>query len=331
MIFMLIRTALWGLAIIAAALALVWMKDSDGGVTLTLAGRAYGPFRLLETVAIVLALTFMLWLLVKIFSFMVALVRFASGDETALSRFWTRARERRGFDALAGGLIAMAEGDGKSALVKARKAERLLDRPALTRLLVAQSADAAGDSAVAKDYYKRLAGEQRTAYVGVKGLLEQALRDGDKARALKLAAYAFELKAREPELLATLFDLQCEAGEWEGARRTLEATTKTGAITKDVAERRAAVLLVAEARAAEARGETAKSRELIARARRKAPTLISASITLAEQQKADNALRKAEKRCARPGAPSLIPTSQPPTPRCTRMRVRRRGARDSAS
>lgn len=295
MIFMLIRTALWGLAIIAAALALVWMKDSDGGVTLTLAGRAYGPFRLLETVAIILALAFLLWLLIKVFGFLVALVRFASGDETALSRFWTRARERRGFDALAGGLIAMAEGDGKAALMKARKAERLLDRPALTRLLVAQSADAAGDSVVAKDYYKRLAADRRTAYVGVKGLLEQALREGDKTRALTLAAHAFDLKAREPELLTTLFDLQCEAGEWEGARRTLEAATKSGAITKDVAKRRAAVLMVADARAAETRGEAAKSREMIARARRTAPTLIPASVTLAAQQKADGAVRKAEK------------------------------------
>ncbi|WP_340109804.1 heme biosynthesis protein HemY [Pikeienuella sp. HZG-20] len=295
MILMLIRTALWGLAIIAAAFAFVWLKDSDGGVTLTLAGRAYGPFRLIETVAIVLAVAFLLWFTVKAFSFLVALVRFFSGDETALSRFWTRSRERRGFDALAGGLIAMAEGNGRAALTKARKAERLLDRPALTRLLVAQSAEAAGETAVAKEYYKRLAGEPGTAYVGVKGLLEQALRAGDKAKALKLATHAFELKAREPELLTTLFDLQCAAGEWEGARRTLDAATKAGALTKDVAQRRAAVLQVADAREAENRGEAAKARELIARARRQAPGLVPAAVMLAAQQNADGAPRKAAK------------------------------------
>lgn len=295
MIFMLIRTALWGLAIIAAALAFVWMKDSDGGVTLTLAGRTYGPFSLIETVALTLGAALALWLLVKAFSFLVALVRFFSGDETALSRFWNRSRERRGFNALAGGLISMAEGDGKAALVKARKAERLLDRPQLTRLVVAQSAEAAGQRSIAKDYYKQLAAEPRTAYVGVKGLLDQALRAGDKTRALSLAEHAFGLKAREPELLTTLFDLQCEAGQWEGARRTLEANAKTGAITRDVAERRAAVLMVAESRAATIKGEAARSRELIAGAHRKAPGLIPASVTLAEQQHADGATRKAEK------------------------------------
>lgn len=295
MIFMLIRTALWGVAIIAAAMAFVWLKDSDGGVTLTLAGRAYGPFRLLETLAIVFAMALTLWLAIKLFSFLVALVRFFAGDETALSRFWSRSRERRGFDALSKGLIAMAEGDGRTAMAKARKAERLLDRPDLTRLLIAQSARAAGQAEVAKDYYKRLASDPGTSYVGVKGLLEQALKEGDKKRALKLADHAFTLKAREPEVLNTLFELQCENSDWEGARRTLEALEKAGAITRDVATRRMAVLFVADGRAAEARGEGAKARDLIARARRKAPMLIPAVVTAAAQLHADGAQRKAER------------------------------------
>ncbi|MFV0474635.1 MAG: heme biosynthesis protein HemY [Pikeienuella sp.] len=295
MVYMLIRTALWGLAIIAAALAFVWLKDSDGGVTLALAGRVYGPFRPVEAVGIILGLAFALWLMVKAFGFLVALVRFFTGDETALSRFWNRSRERRGFNALAGGLISMAEGDGKTALVKARKAERLLDRPVLTRLVVAQTAEAAGQIGLAKDYYKQLAAEPRTAYVGVKGLLDQAIRKGDKTKALALAQHAFGLKAREPELLVTLFDLQCEAGDWDGARRTLEAKTKAGAITRDVAERRAAVLMVADGRAAATKGETGKSRDLIGAAHKKAPGLIPASITLAGQQHADGSTRKAEK------------------------------------
>ena len=101
MVLMLVRTALWGLAVIAAAIALVWLKDSSGGVMVELNGRAFGPFRPLEFVAVVFVLALLIWGVVKLFGFLVALVRFASGDETALSRYWSRSRERRGFDALA--------------------------------------------------------------------------------------------------------------------------------------------------------------------------------------------------------------------------------------
>ncbi len=292
---MLIRTALWGLAIIAAAFAVVWLKDAEGGVTLELAGRAYGPFRLLETVALVFLAALLLWLLWKAFGFCVALVRFMTGDETALSRFWNRSRERRGFDALAGGLVAMAEGDGREALAKARKAERLLARPDLTRLLVAQAARAAGDKNTAKAYFKELASAPATAFVGVSGLLEQAMKDGDRDRALKLAVHAAELKPKDAGTLTALFALQCEAKDWEGARRTLDSEAKIALIGRDVAARRSAVLLVADAREAAARGEAMKARDLAERALRQAPGLVPAAILVARQLEEDGARRKAEK------------------------------------
>lgn len=299
MLFMLIRTALWGLAIIAAAMAFVWLKESDGGVTLTLEGRAYGPFRLIETLLIVVVSALAIWFAVRAFGFAVALVRFFSGDETALSRFWNRSRERRGFDALAGGLAALSEGDGKRALERARKAERMLDRPALTRLLMAQAAEAAGDRGLARETWKQLAADPKTAFAGVKGLLETALREGDKPRALALADRAAELKPADGDTLQTLFALRCEAKDWEGARRALDGLARAGAIGRDVATRRGAVLLLAEAEAAEAKGETMKARELAERAHRAAPGLAPATAMLAARQGAEpGGRRKAEKTLA---------------------------------
>lgn len=295
MIMMLIRTALWGLAIIAAALAFVWLKDTGGGVTVTLGDRAYGPFRPIEFIAIVLVIGLAVWLLIKLFSFLVALVRFFSGDETALSRFWNRSRERRGFDAVSAGLALLAEGDGRAALTKARKAERLLERPGLTRLLVARSAEASGETALAKDYYKRLASDPDTAIVGVKGLLRQAQERGETERALKLASHAFELKPRDPDVLTTLFDLQCQAADWAGARRTLAAQVRVKALTRDVGDRREAVLLVAEARAAGHRAEVDVARDLANRAHKRSPGLIPATITAAQNANADGDARRAAK------------------------------------
>ena len=52
---------------------------------------------------------------------MIALLRFINGDETALSRYFDRNRERRGFEALSDGLMALASGEGRDAMAKAKK------------------------------------------------------------------------------------------------------------------------------------------------------------------------------------------------------------------
>ena len=65
----------------------------------------------------------------KLIGFLVALFRFLLGDETAISRYFSRSRERRGFDALSDGMVALASGDAKTAMKKAQRAERLLAPP----------------------------------------------------------------------------------------------------------------------------------------------------------------------------------------------------------
>lgn len=292
MVLMLIRTLLWGLAILAVALAFDWLRDSTGGITVDLNGRAYGPFAPLEFVGLVLAIGLLIWLLIKAFSFAVALVRFLSGDETALSRYWNRSRERRGFDALSEGLIAMAEGNGDKALTRARKAERLLSRPGLTRLVMAQTAEASGDATLARSYYKQLASEPDTAFVGTKGLLSEALRKGETDRALKLAEHAYALKPKEGEVLTTLFGLQSQTENWAGARKTLGASVSARTLPKDVAARREAVLLLAEARDAEDSGEILS---LTFAANKKSPGLVPAAADAAALHKEHDSMRRARR------------------------------------
>ncbi len=292
MLLMLIRTLLWGAAILVAALAFDYLRDSTGGVTIDLNGSAYGPFAPLEFVGLVVAVALLIWLAVKLFGLAIAVVRFLSGDETALSRYWNRSRERRGFDALSQGLIALAEGDGKTALTRARKAERLLARPGLTHLVIAQSAEASGDTALARSYYKELASQPETAFIGTKGLLSEALRKGETTRALKLAEHAFALKPKEGEVLTTLFGLQSQTEDWPGARKTLTASVTAKTLTKDVAARREAVLMLAEAR--ETADETKKV-TLTFGANKKSPGLIPAAADAAALHKAHDSERRARK------------------------------------
>ena len=48
--------------------------------------------------------------LLKLAGFLIAFLRFINGDETAMSRYFDRNRERRGYTALADGIVALAEG-----------------------------------------------------------------------------------------------------------------------------------------------------------------------------------------------------------------------------
>lgn len=293
MIMMLIRTTLWVALAIVLALAIVFLKDADGGVMIDLNGRAFGPFKPLEFVAAVFILALALWLLWKLFNLLVAIVRFFAGDETALSRYWNRSQERRGFDALSEGLIAMAEGDGRTAMSRTRKAERLLARPDLTNLVMAQAAIANGEDETAKSYYKVMASEQKTAFVGVKGLLAQALEKGETDRALKLAQHAFTLKPKSPEVMSTLFGLQSTEDDWSGARETLGAMTRANALPRDIAHRREAVLMLAEAHAAIDDDNTEKARDLALRANKKSPGLAPAAVMAARLTAKSDSSRRA--------------------------------------
>ena len=67
-------------------------------------------------------------------SLLVATLRFINGDDTAISRYFNRSRERRGYRALSEGMMALASGDADAAMTKAGQAERHLQQPTLTNL-----------------------------------------------------------------------------------------------------------------------------------------------------------------------------------------------------
>jgi HemY protein len=155
---------------LAAALAfgVLWIVDTPGEVRVAFAGREFALTPIAALVALLVLLALAL-LILKIVGFIVALFRFLLGDETAINRYFRRRRERRGFEALADGLVALAAGDAKNATRKAQKAERLLARPDVTRIVNAQAAELAGDDQRAYDYYKAMLESDRTRFVGVKG------------------------------------------------------------------------------------------------------------------------------------------------------------------
>ncbi|MGV6804062.1 MAG: heme biosynthesis HemY N-terminal domain-containing protein [Ruegeria sp.] len=246
---------LWSLLKILVFVAIVgllavgagFLMETSGGIQITAMGTEV-TLSPLQSVIALGVLVFAIWLFFKLLTLLVATLKFLNGDETALSRYFDRSREKRGYQALADSLMALASGEGRTAMTMANKAEKLLSKPELTNLLVAQAAEMNGDTKKASEIYKKLVTNNATRFVGVRGIMKQKLAEGDDETARKLAEKALALKPRHQETQDVLLNLQTRAQDWAGARSTLTAKLKSGALPRDVFKRRDAVLALSEAK-----------------------------------------------------------------------------------
>jgi HemY protein len=195
-------------------------------------------------------------------------------------------------------MMAAAAGEGRLALSKAAKAERYLQRPELTNLLTAQAAEELGDSKKAREVYKRLLSDDRTRFVGVRGLMRQKLEEGDTDTALELAKKAYTLKPGHREVQNTLLKLQTEKGDWKGARGVLQSKLRQGELPRDVYKRRDAVMALQEAKGVMAEGASLEAREAAIAAAKSSPDLIPA-VVMASRSYIDKGKPRAAERLLR--------------------------------
>ena len=280
MIWSFIKVALFIVIVAALALGAANLVDTGEGIRIAFAGMemTLGP---LQAVIAAIVLLCVVWLVIRLVGLLVAFLRFLNGDETAISRYFDRNRERKGYEALAEGMLAVASGEGRVALSKAARAERFLGRPELTNLLSAQAAEAAGDTRKATEVYKRLLGDDRTRFVGVRGLMKQKLTEGDTETAMMLAQKAFALKPKHEEVQDVLLKLQADKGDWKGARDVLSAKVRQGLLPRDVYKRRDAVLALQEAKGVFEEGASVEAREAAIAVNKSSPDLIPAAVMAA--------------------------------------------------
>ncbi len=294
MIWSLTKVVAFLLAI--AALAVLAGMLSDTGETLRISAGGM-EFTLGPLQAVVLGglLLVTVWLALRALGLIGATIRFINGDETAISRFFDRNRERKGYAAMSEALVALASGEHAAAMQRARAAERLLNKPELTTLLLAQAAEAAGDNKAAVSAYRDLLQSENTRFVAVRGLLRHKLAEGDTDTALKLAEKAFALKPRHAETQDILLKLQADGSDWKGARATLGEKLRSGALPRSVYRRRDALLALQEARTILDEGSTVEAREAAVEANRLSPDLIPAAV-IAANALTDKGDRKAATR-----------------------------------
>ena len=299
MLWSLLRILFFVTLVLVLAFGADYLLQADAVMRVSFAGYEIS-LRPLPLAIAVLVLTLAGWLVMKLLGLVVAVIRFFSGDETAISRYLDRDRERRGFQALADGMLALAAGEGRLALIKAQRAQSYLDMPALTNLLTAQAAEISGDTTKAEGAYKALLADPRTRFVGIRGLLNQKLAEGDKETALKLAEKAFELKPRDAALQEVLLKLQSGASDWKGARATLQAQARAGVLPKEVWKRRDAVMALQEAKVVVDESASIEAQEAAIAANKASPDLIPAAamaarsyIAKGDKKNATRVLKKA--------------------------------------
>ena len=142
MLWSLFKIILFVVIVAALAIGAGYLMESSGGIQITAGGTEFtlGP---LQSVIAALVAILVVWVFLKLFGLLIATLKFINGDETAISRYFDRNRERKGFQALSEGLMALASGEGRLAMAKATKAEKYLHKPELTDLITAQAASIA--------------------------------------------------------------------------------------------------------------------------------------------------------------------------------------------
>ena len=271
-----LRVLIWFVIAAAVMLGAVWLAERPG--TLTAEWRGW---RVDTSVGVVLVAILLLMLVGVVLWLTYRSLVSAPG---ALLDGWGDSRKRRGYRELTQGLAAVAAGDAAEAQKHARKAEQLLSEPALTMLLSAQAAQLNGDTEGAKKAFNAMLEDDQMAFLGLRGLIAQSLRDGDQVRALDYAERAFKIRPQTPWVVHSLFDMQAQTGAWKDAQATLDTGLRTKTITQNKGRTLKALLLVERSRTSEANGLDGEALSLAREAFGLAPERIAVTVRLAEMQ-----------------------------------------------
>ncbi len=269
---------------ILVALA-VWLSDNPGKVEINWLGYRIETYFGVLLIAGIVALA-VLGLLYRVLRSLVG----APGE------FLTRRQYRRreeGYRALALGMAAASAGDREEARRLARQADSLLQDPDLTRLLSAQAATLNNDPAAVRRYLGALVENDETAFVGLTGLMRQAIADGDDKTLLALAERAHKIRPDSAFVVDTLFSLQTRAGHWSEAQATLFDAVRRRVKTEAEAVGHRAAIFAARALEAEAAGRLADAADMAEKALSTRADFVPAGIARARALNRDGKGRRA--------------------------------------
>ena len=308
----------WVFIIKLAILVLIaiWLANWEGRASFDLPGYgldlwfvqfSWPSYRIDLPVGLLLLPVILIWMLAVLYVWVTRAVRRAP---KSVGEAVDRRRQKRGYQALTQGMVAVAAGDADEAQRWARKADGLLNEPPLTMLLSAQAAQLGGDERAAKRYFEAMLERDEMRFLGLRGLLMQAVREGDDKAALDFARQAYALRPKTPWVLDMLFDLSERSGDLEAADQALREAARYKQLPAATAERKRAVLLTERALAARATGDREAALKLAREAHKLSPALVPAgqltAELLVENGRAREAARLLEKCWPMQPHPALV-------------------------
>ncbi|MEQ1902405.1 MAG: heme biosynthesis HemY N-terminal domain-containing protein, partial [Devosia sp.] len=239
-----IRLATWIIFSLLLTAGIAWLVSLPGTLSLEVLGYRMQPR--LGMAALVVAAS-----LIAVIVFWSILRRVLN----APGYFARLARDRRrdvGIAALSDGFVALQAGDPGRARVLAREARSNLPRNHAAQLLEARSDLALGDMQAAREHYRALISNKKTAVAALAGLYEQARTQGRTEAALNFAQKAVTLAPQTGWASAAVLEDLTRRGLWDAALARVAEEVATTREEKMQKRRKQAVLETAIAREAEA-------------------------------------------------------------------------------
>ena len=270
-----------------AALAAFWLAEHPGRVSIEWLGyRMEPPIGILVLAGVVLSIAVIV---------LYRVITLILGTPGSIGRAFSSSRRKRGFKALSQGMVAVAAGDAQEAARWARKADNLLEDPPLTLLLSAQAAQLGGDERAAEKYFNAMLEKPETRFLGLRGLLRQALAEGDDQRALSYVREAHAMRPKTPWVVTNLFELSERTGDYDGAAAALKQAARIKALPKPEADHKGAVITLAKAERALAEGRKDEALSLARAADKADPDFLAAAVLHARLAVESERFREAAK------------------------------------
>lgn len=238
-----IRLASWIVGSLVITALAAWLISLPGTLTLEVANYRMQPR---------LGAAIFMFILVAIVVIVIwAIVRRILDTPRNMAR---RSRERRreqGVEALSDAIVALQAGDPARARALARDAQARLPANAAARLLEARADLALGDMPAAREHYRALIANEKTAVAALTGLYDQARTQQRPEAALTFARKALALAPSSGWAANAVFDDLTRRGQWAEAVAMVNVEQASSREERARKRRRQAVIETARAREAE--------------------------------------------------------------------------------
>jgi HemY protein len=231
-----------------------------------------------------------------------------------------RGARRKGEQAVTQTLVALAAREGQTAKQQVQRARQFLGDTPQTLFLAASAGTMAGDQAYATEAFEKLSTHRDGAFLGLRGLLSQAVAREDWVRASDLARQAEKVRPGAGWLRSERSDYAARSGDWQEALL----------LNRDAAPHAALA-----AAAAEAESDPVRALKLAKDAFKRDPGLAAAGLAYARrlresgsEKSAQDVLRKTWARSPQPdvAAMALAPSAD----RLARLKAGQALVRDAA-